>query len=428
MASVNFIYRSVKEKANLNLRLLFRYNGMDYVIGSITKFEVYRNYWNENHVPDKKTKKIKGTKDINILNKRVEVNSELNKLENHILNAFKVVNPDIIDKKWLQSQINEYYNPSKKSSTLPTGLVKYFEYYLDYRKNELTDPSRKKYNTVKNKLKRLEEFRKSTILIKDVNDNFKKEFVDYCIMQKYRQNTRHRELVTIKTVCKHARFLGLETHPQLDSLRLDREKSEHIYLNFDELKIINNIQKGKLTESLENARDWLIISCYCGQRISDFMRFKKSMIRIQNGKHLLEFTQKKTGKIMTIPVFKEVLEILEKRGGEFPYSISDQNYNEYIKKVCEIAELTQMIRGSKKMKIEIDSVSKGNRNQTKDFRKCDLVSSHIGRRSFATNFYGTIPTSLMINITGHATERMYLTYVGKSSVDLAMETFKYLNV
>jgi len=43
----------------------------------------------------------------------------------------------------------------------------------------------------------------------------------------------------------------------------------------------------------------------------------------------------------------------------------------------------------------------------------------------ATNFYGIIPTSLLINITGHSTEKMYLVYVGKSSQDLAKETFKY---
>ena len=59
------------------------------------------------------------------------------------------------------------------------------------------------------------------------------------------------------------------------------------------------------------------------------------------------------------------------------------------------------------------------------YKKYDLVTSHIGRRSFATNFYGTIPTTFLIYITGHSTESMFLNYIGKSNKDLALEITKY---
>ena len=51
------------------------------------------------------------------------------------------------------------------------------------------------------------------------------------------------------------------------------EKTPFIYLNPDEISLIKNLSE--LPEHLENARDWLVISCLCGQRVSDFMRFKK---------------------------------------------------------------------------------------------------------------------------------------------------------
>ena len=54
-----------------------------------------------------------------------------------------------------------------------------------------------------------------------------------------------------------------------------------------------------------------------------------------------------------------------------------------------------------------------------------LVSSHIGRRSFASNNYGKIPTSFLMYITGHTTEAMFLTYIGKSNKDIAMELTNY---
>ena len=49
MASINFLYRSTKENANLNLRLLFRYNDKDYVFGVKIKEEVSKYYWSKQH-------------------------------------------------------------------------------------------------------------------------------------------------------------------------------------------------------------------------------------------------------------------------------------------------------------------------------------------------------------------------------------------
>ena len=280
--------------------------------------------------------------------------------------------------------------------------------------------SLKKFNVIKHKLQKLEKFRKKQILILDINNDFKNEFVSYCKNELYSQNTIQRELAIIKTFCIHARFLGLETHYQLDSLRLDKAKVEKIYLTFDELSRIEEINSDELTVSLDNAKDWLIISCYSGQRISDFMRFTENQIRIEEGKHFLEFTQMKTSKLTTIPIHPKILEILKKRNGKFPYRISDQKYNDYVKEVCKLAGIDEIVKGSKMLKTE-----KGNRKQEGLYKKYELVTSHIGRRSFATNFYGKIPTTYLINITNHSSEAMFLNYIGKSNKDLAKETFKY---
>jgi integrase len=404
MASINFLYRSTKEKANLNVRLLYRHNNKDFVFGAKTKLEVSKTYWSKQHK--------KNSKDIEITNLQTEINSELNKIENHILKAFNSVNPVSINKDWLTSQIDFYYTPQKENRIIPNDLINYIDFYIEYRKNETTKSTLKKINVIKQLLIRFEAYRKATILIKGINDNFKNEFVNYCKAELYAQNTIQRAFVFIKTFCKHARFLGIETHNQLDGLKIERQKVDKIYLSFEDLTKIETIDKSKLTDSLENAKDWLIISCYTGQRISDFMRFTDEQIRIEDGKHLIEFTQKKTGKNMTVPLHPKVLEILKKRNGNFPYKISDQKYNDFIKDVCELAEVNEPTKGSKMVETEKDS--KVYRKQTGTYKKHELVTSHIGRRSFATNFYTTIPTSLLINITGHSTESMFLNYIGKS--------------
>jgi integrase len=414
MASINYLYRSIKENSNLNLRLLFRNNGKDYVFGAKTKVEVTKYYWT------KQSKKK--SKDIEVTNKQADINNELNKIENHVLNAFKSVSIENINKDWLQTQIDNYYNPIKETN-IPTNLIEYIDFYIDYRKHEITETNKSKCRVIKNKLIKYETFIGKKILIKNINDNFKNEFVNYQKEMMYSQNTIQREFVTIKTFCKHARYLGIETHSQLDALRIDRQKVDKIYLTLEDLTKIENISKNQLTDSLENAKDWLIISCYSGQRISDFMRFSKEQIRVEDGKQLLEFTQKKTGKNMTVPLHSKVLEILKKRNDKFPYKISDQKYNDFIKKVCELAEINQPTKGSKIKETEKDSGTF--RKQSGIYKKYELVTSHIGRRSFASNFYGKIPTTYLIYITGHSTEKMFLNYIGKSNKDLALEITKY---
>jgi integrase len=45
------------------------------------------------------------------------------------------------------------------------------------------------------------------------------------------------------------------------------------------------------------------------------------------------------------------------------------------------------------------------------YPKYELVSSHVCRRSFATNLYGKIDTLTIMKITGHKTEKQFLEYI-----------------
>ncbi len=52
--------------------------------------------------------------------------------------------------------------------------------------------------------------------------------------------------------------------------------------------------------------------------------------------------------------------------------------------------------------------------------KYKAITTHIGRRSFATNYHGQIDTVLLISATGHATEVQFLRYVGKKGTQNAI--------
>lgn len=417
MAAINFLFRSTREESQLTLRLLYRHQGKDYVFASKTKEKVTKLYWNKIHNSN--------TRDVNLQNQISEVKSNLSQLSKFVMQHFDSCNPNLINKKWLQEVVRNYYTPTTQINDYPKSLISFIDIYVDNRKNEITNASVKKFNVIKHKMERLEKHRGLEILIKEVNENFKIEFEKYYLDHNYSQNTMQREFSLIKTICKYAKSKGIETHPELDILKFKREKTEKIYLNEKEIESISNLADDELHNYLINARDWLIISCYTGQRISDFMRFTKDMIREENGKQLIEFTQKKTGKEMTVPVHSKVMEVLEKRNGDFPRPISDQRYNDYIKEVCQAAKIVEVISGKKQINIAGSNEKTQIRSVSGKYPKHELVTSHIGRRSFATNFYGKIPTTYLIYVTGHSSETMFLNYIGKSNKDLAMELTNY---
>jgi integrase len=426
MATVHFLYRSTRQNSTLEVRLQHTHNAVKYLWSAKTKIEVSKDYWIKYHKVN--------SRNIDIKNEQKRVGDLCSTIENLILNSFKATTPEAITKDWLQNKIDLYYNPKKHDAPIeiiPTNLIEYFDYYIKYKENYPSEVLIRKYRVLQKKLVRFQIHRNKPILIKDVNKRFKLEFSEYCESQKYSRITIQRDFAEVKTICIDARSKGIETSLELDKLSFPRLRATNIFLTFEEITAIENIEQSKLTDSLDNAKDWLIISCYTGQRISDFMRFTSEMIRIENGKKLIEFTQVKTGKIMTVPLHPKVIDILNKRSGMFPYAISDQKYNDYIKVVCELAEITQTVIGSKKIEIETENKTETEtenkiyRKVTKEYRKCDLVSSHIGRRSFASNFYGTIPTTYLIYVTGHSTEVMFLNYIGKSNKDLALEMTNY---
>lgn len=149
------------------------------------------------------------------------------------------------------------------------------------------------------------------------------------------------------------------------------------------------------------------------------------MIEILHGFQFIVLKQKKTGKLVQIPIHQKVKEILDVNRGEFPKVFSANEgsnsalFNKYLKEICEIAGLTKLCKGKLRNK-------ETGRTEVGEYPKHKLVSSHICRRSFATNFYAEekYPTPLLMNITAHGTEKMFLSYIGKKPIDYGVQLAK----
>jgi len=423
MATIAFAYRSNKKEAFIQVRFLYRLESVKtrFSIYATTQYKVEKSFWEKyqsgtNFQGDNKDRK----------NNLDTFKSDISKF---ILNAYDLeTDKSLISKQWLQNKVLEYHNPeATKERKLSNRIVNYIDDYIDL-KIKMTKAQKSKWGVVQRKLERFEKSIGRQFFFKDIDEDFLKDFVEYYKKENYSENTTHREFGFIKTICKHAKAKGIETNTELSLLSLKKDKKvPKIFLSLDEIKKIQELKD--LGEAHENARDWLIISCFTGQRVSDFMRFNTDMIRFEDNIPLLEFTQVKTGNEVSIPVLPEVKTILEKRGGQFPRKISDQRYNEYIKQVCKKAEINNIVNGRLKKNIsEIKDVTKM-RIVGGEYQKWEVISSHVGRRSFATNYYGKIATPYLINITGHSSEVMFLNYLGKSQKEISKEAYqKFANL
>lgn len=355
--------------------------------------------------------------------------TELINLQAFILNEYNSDHSKgiIFSKDWLQSKIDYFFNRIDEVYDLVL-ISNYLDYFVENRKlnPDFKVTTNQKFSLLKNKIIDFEKASKQKFLLKDFDQYLFFSFRDWLMKKDNLQlSTANRTLKNLKTVLRDARFNGHEIHFQVDAIKLEIPKSKKIYLSFEEIERIKN--KTFLDLTLNYAKDWLIIGCFLGQRVGDLMRMNKSMIhtRINAASQefqFIELTQEKTEHNVTIPLSNEVKNILKKYNGEFPpifSKVPGSNatlFNRYIKKVCELTNINEIVKG-----LVYDEDLK--KNVYQETEKYNLVSSHICRRSFATNYYADkrFPTPLIMAVTGHKTERVFLDYIGKNQTDYAMD-------
>lgn len=420
MATVSFILRGNTDLKNIYIRLV---NGIGNDFKRNTGLKVHKGNWNR----------------VKTNSKDAELKSLALDLERLKLSIIEKINQAIIDNEsidndWLQLKLDEFYGKGKPvlcqtEEQRLDWLSEAFEKYINTipikrtRSKPRSAATITKYQTLKIKITNFEQYCGRKFLVKDVNIGFRDSFFEYLTkIELLSDNTAGRYLSFVKTVCLDAKIRGAETHPQLDVFTGTSEEAHKIHLTFDE---INQIMETKfLRPALDNARDWLVIGCYVGQRVSDLLNITTKNIVYKNGLNLIELVQQKTNKTVLIPISEPVQQILDKRGGEFPYKISATHFNLHIKEVAKIAGINEVIEGAKTGEIKMGDKTV-HRKILGKFEKWELVTSHICRRSFATNYYGEMVTSLIINITGHSTEKQFLEYVGKPPIDHAQQIAEY---
>ena len=358
---------------------------------------------------------------------------QLRELSNYILNEYNIdfTNGIIFDNFWLKEKIGKFFNRIEVK-TDDSIFLNYLQNFTDFKRStaSYTDCTLRKYNNLKDRFTQYQKKKKKTFLLQDVGAKTLIDFKNYLISDcDLMETTAVRFIKNLKTVLFDAEQNGKTIHYQIRGFSTGTTNTEYkVFLSFDEIEKIKDVQT--INTDWNIAKDWLVLGCFLGQRASDLLRMNKRMIYTKtdsegNTFRFIEIKQQKTGEKVVIPIHDEVETILKKYNGDFPPSFAnnfDSNavlFNRHIKKVCEFAGIHEMIKG----KVYNEDKKK---NEIVETEKCNLVSSHVCRRSFATNFYGNklFTTPQLMSITGHKTESMFLNYIGKTADDWAMQTAK----
>ena len=296
-----------------------------------------------------------------------------------------------------------------------SSLLYYIQQYISNRKETICHSTHKRYKVFFHLIERFEGYTMKRLYVDTLDADFISDFIHFGKEEKYSANTVYRTIHFVKTILNFVERKGIRTAVRELEVRREKQHKEMITLTENEIK---QIEQTKVPKELQPAKDWLLISCYTGQRFSDFMNFQNEQMRNIQGKKCLCFVQKKTKKEIILPLHPTVLHTIERNSNSFPKQMAIQNYNSQIREVAKLSKLNDIVRARKRI---------GFRSRDVETEKWTALSSHIGRRSFATNFYGKIPTPLLMEATGHTTENVFLKYINPVDENRVISLSNYFN-
>lgn len=213
-------------------------------------------------------------------------------------------------------------------------------------------------------------------------------------------STMTKDIWTIKDVCKYARKQGIvvpvdvEDFAKPSNSETQRQKiteerlKDLIKFDFNDWTLISDhermrkIIETKVITNIIKVRDVYTFSFYTGLAHKEIMKVTPDQVcKDKIGEReifVLNFARSKTRKHNSIPLNKVCLEIIEKyKGGPalLPYFANSQ-YNRICKSMFKLAGFKTLVTLTR---------WSGNREITETFEEWELLTSHTGRHSAATN-------------------------------------------
>lgn len=364
----------------------------------------------------------------------VELNQNLDKLQENILNTYRRKKLDNKDVTW--EEIKEMFEQVVKEGKPKTRKKDFFAYYQEFVEVKAMTNKKgtlREYNNVFGALKEFNEKHRYKLTFEKIDMNFYNRFLKYLTEERkniqsgeigLRNDTIGKYIATIKMFMQWAFEMGYHKNIIFQSrsfnpypFRRDKKhrqqsaKVEIVTINREELKTLENTDFSK-NERMERVRDLFLFGCYTGQRWSDIENYKPEDI-VDNA---WQFEAHKTGKYTRVPFVgfcAPALNVLRKYDYQLP-KITNQEFNRVLKKVFEKAGLNREVTvkryiGQRELKISKPLY--------------EFASSHMARRTAVTMLLESGMSMLMVmKLTNHSDTRTLLKYenAGQDALERAL--------
>jgi integrase len=317
--------------------------------------------------------------------------------------------------------LEEAIKGTKKS--VPTTLIEFTEYFIEQTEKKFKDQGTRSsiagsYGQTLTCLKDYAKDKNKRIDFDSMDLDFYTDFVKYLETVKAVTNEKGKKVkkygFTANNIGKNIknlkRILNEASTPEMNvnkftyykRFKVIKEDTDTIYLNESELQALYDLDLTN-NQRLGRVRDLFLVGCWTGLRFSDFTNIKAKDIQGD----FIHIKTQKTGEKVVIPIHWTVKAIMNKYSNfpnSLPPEISNVKMNAYLKELGGLLDIF-------KVKTETTKTRAGMRVTAKK-HKYELITSHSARRSFATNmFLAGVPAITIMAITGHRTERAFMTYI-----------------
>lgn len=353
-----------------------------------------------------------------------KINSDLGSFKKKVMDSlqyflFQGILPSIeeLREKILDEKPLQLYN--KK-----TVVVDYIQKYQDtciFKKN-----TTKNYTRLKNKIVAFQNKFKKTLYFETMNGETFREFFKYAGEKKLIYRQKDWENITKNTLadykknfrkfCNEAKNSGIQVHMdyKLKEFTAVYEVADAVYLSMSRIhQLVRYDLNLAGRPGLQLTKDLLLIGCYTALRISDWDRLG-NLYYNRAGEPYLKVRTKKSGRkqIVSLPVYSPILEIYQRYGNKFPSPPTEQKFNKSVKKLGKLIGWNELV------KVTVTRVYGKKEEYMEEYPFYSLLSSHSGRRSFATNSYmaGVNPRFIML-FTLHQKIKDFFGYIKLTAED-----------
>ena len=372
------------------------------------------NYWDGTQMVDKRRMNDAERRYHN--EQRVKIEELSHFIEEEWLKWDKKI---VLPSNWLKTEVDKFNFPEKyivieegEEEKKPMMLREAVEAFIEGAPSRIQENGNHKgqpvshrtilqYNQMKRYLFEYLDFAKiGDIPVRELDKKFYDGYVSFLNFKGFKLNTVGKHIKNVKAAIN---WLPLSERMECEFVAPRKckklaEEVDNVYLSTAELHAIETVELEHAYH--DKVRDQFILLAWTGCRYSDLDKLADPK-SIERG--YFELEQMKTGTKVCIPIFEPVKRIFQKYNGELPPVISNQKFNSFLKEICQMAGITE--------DTSITHTIAGRRIK-EYFPKYELVSAHTARRSFATNMFESgAPALVIMQITGHKTEKAFLSYI-----------------